>query len=186
MRTVIVCLLLGAALVGGCDRQSPPAPQGNQAAGNFPAPVAGGKLDRSHKSEAAPAFAFTGPDGKQTTLADFTGKPLLVNLWATWCVPCIKELPSLDALAGETAGKLQILAISQDMKGKEKVDPFWAKAGLKHLTPYIDADMGFSMGMGANLPTTILYDAAGKEVWRVGGDFDWMSAQAKALIAEAG
>ncbi|WP_448662903.1 TlpA family protein disulfide reductase [Sphingomonas sp. CJ20] len=142
-------------------------------------------MDRSHKGEAAPTIAFVDPSGAKVTLATFAGKPVLLNLWATWCAPCVKEMPTLDALAVQQAGKVQVVPLSQDFGGAEKVAPYFAKAGFKALKPYLDADAAFSTTMALNLPTTILYDSAGKEVWRVAGDMDWTGAQAAALIAEA-
>ncbi|WP_404336185.1 TlpA family protein disulfide reductase [Sphingomonas sp. MMS12-HWE2-04] len=183
MRSAIGLLLLGALAIGGCDRQSQPSQQANESTA-APAAASGGTLDRSHKGEAAPDIGFTDLAAKKTSLADFRGKPVLLNLWATWCVPCIREMPTLDALAGK-AGGITVIALSQDLKGEEKVAPFFAKAKYQHLKPYLDIDAAFSTTMQANLPTTILYDAAGKEVWRMSGDYDWVGAPAAALIAEA-
>ncbi|PMW91389.1 thioredoxin, partial [Pseudomonas sp. FW215-R2] len=73
-------------------------------------PAATHAIDRSHKGEAAPTVSFEGPDGKPMTLAAFTGKPVLVNLWATWCGPCVKEMPTLDA----AAATIPVATISQD------------------------------------------------------------------------
>ncbi|WP_294334405.1 TlpA disulfide reductase family protein [uncultured Sphingomonas sp.] len=187
LRSVIGLLLLGALAVAGCDKQSQPSQQANETspASNAAAPARGGTVDRSHKGEAAPTIAFTDTAGKKTTLAAFKGKPVLLNLWATWCVPCIKEMPTLDTLAGRVGEKLVVLPLSQDLKGMEVVGPFFQKNGYKHLKPYLDTDTAFSVQMGTNLPTTILYDSAGKEVWRVSGDFDWAGAEAAKLIAEA-
>lgn len=187
MRSAIGFLLLGALGIGGCDRQSQAPQQANESsvAANASEPKPGGTLDRSHKGEAAPAAGFTDPSGKKVSVASFKGKPVLLNLWATWCIPCIKEMPTLDALAGTKGDALVVLPVSQDLKGKEVVEPFFAKAGYKHLKPYLDTDVALSTGMAANLPTTILYDSAGKEVWRVSGDFDWAGQEAAALIAEA-
>lgn len=188
MRPAIALLLTGLVAIGGCDRPSQPpqqATQGNTAqAASTSAPKAGA-VDRSHKGEAAPSLPLQDPAGKTVTLASFKGKPVLLNLWATWCIPCIKEMPTLDALAGQQGAALQVLAISQDFKGKEAVGPFFQNARFKHLQPYLDPDAAFSMGMGANLPTTILYDSSGKEVWRVLGEKNWAGADVSALIAEA-
>lgn len=203
-RVLIVMLLAGAALTGGCDRQSPSAGQANSAAAangatagampdempsaNAAAPAAEAKamVDRSHKGEAAPATAFADPQDKQVTLADFKGQPVLVNLWATWCAPCIKEMPTLDALAVREAGKIKVLTISQDLEGQAKVLPFFAKGHYKALQPYIDAQAALSIGYQANLPTTILYDATGHEVWRVSGGMDWSGDEAKRLLGDVG
>ncbi len=187
MRSVIGLLLLGALALGACDKQSQPSQQANEtsAPANAAAPAPSGTVDRSHKGEAAPTIAFTDTGGKKTTLAAFQGKPVLLNLWATWCVPCIKEMPTLDTLAGRVGDTLVVLPLAQDLKGMEVVGPFFQKNGYKHLKPYLDTDTAFSVQMGTNLPTTILYDSAGKEVWRVSGDFDWAGAEAAKLIAEA-
>jgi thiol-disulfide isomerase/thioredoxin len=175
-RSRVICLAL---LVAGCDRAAPPAGQPDEVtAAPVGAPAAAG-LDRSHKGEAAPAVPFAAPDGKQVTLASFTGKPLLVNLWATWCAPCIKELPSL---ASAKFDGVQVLAISQDLEAA-KVKPFLDARGLK-LAPYVDTKLGLSTAYAANLPVTILYDAAGKEVWRRTGAYDWASADARKEVAE--
>jgi thiol-disulfide isomerase/thioredoxin len=187
LRSVIGLLLLGALALGACDKQSQPSQQANEtsAPANAAAPAPGGTIDRSHKGEAAPTIPFTDAAGKKTTLADFKGKPVLLNLWATWCVPCIKEMPTLDTLAGRVGDKIAVVPLSQDLKGMELVGPFFQKNGYKHLKPWLDTDTAFSVQLGTNLPTTILYDSAGKEVWRVTGDFDWAGDAATKLIAEA-
>ncbi|UIJ45419.1 TlpA family protein disulfide reductase [Sphingomonas cannabina] len=200
MRSAMAPVLVMALLAGGCDRQSPPAAQGNVGAGNTaddvppPAPdeVAApsaaapkaGSFDATHKGEAAPDFAFRDPAGKDVTLADYRGKPVLLNLWATWCAPCIKEMPSLDALAAREGAKLQVIALAQDLD-PSKVAPFWAKGGYKAIRPSLDPKIAFSTGLGANLPTTILYDSRGKEVWRVSGAVDWTGAEAAKALAVA-
>jgi thiol-disulfide isomerase/thioredoxin len=199
MRSAIVVVLLGL-VAGGCDRQSPSAPQGNAAtaapatspdevpppspdeATGSTAPAAKG-FDRSHKGEPAPTHVFTAPNGKPTTLAAYKGRPVLVNLWATWCAPCITELPSLDALAARPGGP-RVLAISQDMDAA-KVQPFWAGRKLRTLQPSLDPKMAWSTGMAVNLPTTILYDGGGREVWRYSGVLDWAGPEAAKALAEA-
>ena len=207
MRRVILLLpgLLAAFALGGCDRQNPPAPQGNganqAAAAAHPAPAGGetgnaaahpayptGRLDRSHAGTAAPDIAFEDPQGQPVRLSSFRGRPLLVNLWATWCGPCVVEMPSLDALAGrqtEGAG-LRILAISQDMEGRQKVTDFFAARSFRHLQPYLDKDMGVMTALRLEtLPTTILYDSQGREVWRMIGMADWQSERIARLLLEA-
>ena len=193
MRSTIALLPLLLALgIAGCDRAKEADGQANATVpGNSEAPVASAaaeradKLDRSHEGEAAPTTAFIAPDGKRVTLADFKGKPLLLNLWATWCAPCVREMPTLDALAVRAADKLQVLPVSQDLEGATKVLPFFEKAKFKALKPYLDTDVAFSTGYGVNLPTTILYDSQGREVWRVSGDMDWNGNTAAGWIAEA-
>jgi thiol-disulfide isomerase/thioredoxin len=189
-RVAIVCLL--ALTAAGCDRQSTPPEQANAqanatAASPDEATGAGSTaqigVDRSHKGEAAPATTFKDAAGQSTTLAAFRGKPVLVNLWATWCGPCVAELPTLEALA--KSGKVRVAAISQDTGAAAKVPAFLKDHGAPTLTPYLDDTMALSTGWSANLPTTILFDSAGKEVWRWNGGNDWNSAAAAKLIAEA-
>jgi thiol-disulfide isomerase/thioredoxin len=186
MRSTACLVLLAALLAGACDRGAVPVGQGNETAA-APAAAgvpAAGSLDRSHKGEAAPVYAFNGPDGKLTSLAAFKGKPVLLNLWATWCGPCVKELPTLDALAAAQAGTLQVIPLSQDTD-TAKVAPFFAQRHFRALKPYTDGKMAWLPAVTANLPTSILYDAAGREVWRTVGDLDWTGEVARRALAEA-
>ena len=143
-------------------------------------------IDRSHKGEAAPGAAFRGPDDAAVTLAAFKGKPLLVNLWATWCAPCVAEMPTLDALAAERGEAMAVIAVAQDLQGAEVVDPWFQKAGLKVLQPYLDPENALLDAYNSALPTTVFYDAAGRELWRVVGAIDWQGKEARALLAEGG
>jgi thiol-disulfide isomerase/thioredoxin len=145
-------------------------------------------VDRSHKGEAMPAVGFTGLGDKPTTLAkEAGGKPLIVNLWATWCVPCIAELPELDTFAGVAASKgIKLIAVSQDQEGAKQVDPFLAKRKFANLKRYLDIETGLGFAYAANLPTTVLYDAKGKEVARVIGALKWDGPEAQALLKELG
>lgn len=148
-------------------------------------PETTGKPDRSHQGEAVPTAAFEMPGGGALTLGAFAGKPFLLNLWATWCGPCKIEMPALDAIAGE--GKLTVVTVSQDLDGAKVVQPYFAKAGFRALKAYTDKETHLSETLGSpSLPTTILYDAKGREVWRVTGGMTWTSAAARRLLAEAG
>lgn len=192
MRAIPLFLLafVLALPVLGCDRQAE-APKGDKqgkpvAAGQPAEASSAGKLDRSHAGAAAPAASFQDPQGRKVSLSDFRGRPLLVNLWATWCAPCVVEMPTLDALAAREDGKLQLLAISQD-SDRAKVDAFFAEHGFESLEPYMEPDLKLMPEMGVEiLPTTILYDPDGREVWRMTGVADWGSAESARLIAEAG
>ncbi len=176
----LIVLLIVGLLVAACDRQKPDVPQAPAA------DVHSGKgLDRSHMGKLAPAIAFNGPAGEPTSIAEFKGTPVLVNLWATWCAPCVKELPTLQALKVRQKAKLAVIAISQDMTDSASVDDFLAGKKLGNFAAYHDPDMALSSALGVQiLPTTILFDAAGKEVWRFTGDLDWTGDEAKALLAE--
>lgn len=133
-----------------------------------------------------PTESFVDPQGKPVTLAAFKGKPLLVNLWATWCAPCVKEMPSLDRLAVRTKGKLQVLVVNQDSdkQAKDPVPEWWAKAKLANLSLYRDAKNELGFAFGGGLPVTVLYDAQGKEVWRISGEFDWDGSRASELLKQ--
>lgn len=203
MRPVIPFLLLAALSIGGCNKQpaasqqasefvaatataSPsPAPCSEPVTSTSPTPQTIGTLKCDHAGEAAPDIGFVDPSGAKVTLTAFRGKPVLLNLWATWCAPCVGEMPTLDALAQSLDGKVQVLAISQDLDGEKKVGPFFQQHGFKKLEPYLDTQTAFSTTLQVNLPTTILYDLQGKEVWRMLGGMDWSSDVAKELVAQA-
>lgn len=133
----------------------------------------------------APAFTFKDADGKDLTLADRKGKVLLVNLWATWCAPCVKEMPSLDRLQAELGGPdFEVVAISLDRGGLNEVKPFFEANGIKALAPYLDPQMTAMKAAQPlpGLPTSILVDREGREVGRLPGAADWSGEEAKALI----
>ena len=176
-------LLLALASCGKAPRQ----PEAEAPAQQAPAEAApAGKLDRSKAGQAAPATAFEDPDGAPATLADFRGKPVLLNLWATWCAPCVAEMPTLDRLAGRESGRLSVVTVSQDLDGRARVEAFFDKQGYRNLETWLDPRMALMTGLEADtLPTTILYDARGREVWRMVGREDWESERAALLLAEA-
>ena len=178
-------LLIAVALVAlaSCHKSSERTANQSSAA----APEAPGKgADRSHRGQAAPTTGFNDPDGKPMSLKAFAGKPTLVNLWASWCAPCVKELPTLDRLA--QSGKIHVLAVSEDDGPHPSVVAFLQAHKIATLKPYQDAKMSLSSALGPDtvLPTSILFDANGKEVWRYVGDLDWTSPEAAKLLAEAG
>lgn len=189
--SLLILGLLLAGSVAGCDREKAGGGQAAQGQANVSAGQAKGvgafeyMIDRSHKGKAAPTARFTGPDDAPVTLADFHGRPLLVNLWATWCGPCVAEMPTLDALAAARGETMNVIAVAQDLQGAEVVDPWFQKAGLKALQPYLDPENGLLDAVNSALPTSIYYDADGREIWRVIGAIDWQGEEAKALLAEA-
>ena len=159
--------LLGAVL----KSQAPPPPEG---------------VIVAERGDIVPVMNLPDVNGVATRLPDaWLGKPRLVNLWATWCAPCVAEMPTLDALAAQKAGKLTVVAVAQDLQGAAVVDPWFQKAGLKALQPYVDPENGLLDAANSALPTSIYYDAEGREIWRVIGAIDWQGAEARALLAEA-
>lgn len=194
-RSLISLLLLGCALLSACDRQSAPNQQANAAtSGEVPASAAkesenapGYRVDRTHKGEPLPDFTFTDPQGNKATLAKFSGRPILVNLWATFCGPCIIEMPQLDQLTATYAkDRLAVITISQDSAGPEKVTAFFAKNHFASLEPWLDPENNFGFHYATGLlPTSVLYTADGREVARVTGAMDWESKDAQSLIEEA-
>jgi thiol-disulfide isomerase/thioredoxin len=161
-------------LAGGCDRETAPPAQ--------PQP----QVERRFAGSELPDFTFRDPAGKTLRLASLTGKPLLINLWATWCAPCVAELPALDRLAAASGGALKVLTVSQDMAQPEKIAGFLAERGVRQLEPWLDPDNSLAFHYKAEvLPTSILYDAQGREVWRFTGPREWGDEPTAKLLAEA-
>jgi thiol-disulfide isomerase/thioredoxin len=136
-----------------------------------------------------PVAEFNGPDGK-VTLADFQGRVVLLNLWASWCGPCVEELPSLDQLQDELGGDdFMVLAVDMD-RSKAEAEAFLAKAGIKNLPLYHDNRFALAQklsvpGLPSGLPITVLYDKSGNELARLSGGADWNGEEAHALIKAA-
>jgi thiol-disulfide isomerase/thioredoxin len=131
----------------------------------------------------APEIGFADSAGKSLSLADFRGRIVLVNLWATWCEPCIREMPSLDRLRAALPDRdLAIVLVSQDRGGDKVVAPFFTKLGLK-LETYLDpkSTVGHAFEV-RGLPTTILIDREGRELGRVEGALAWDGAPAQSLL----
>ncbi|MEO1252292.1 MAG: redoxin family protein [Pseudomonadota bacterium] len=133
----------------------------------------------------APQIAFDRGDEK-VSLADFRGKAVLVNFWATWCAPCLKELPSLDALQDRLGGRnFEVVAIAADPKGPEAAQSFLDRLKIKNLDLYADPRLAMATSIGGSgaLPVSILYDAKGREVGRLVGEADWASEEAVRLVS---
>jgi thiol-disulfide isomerase/thioredoxin len=131
-----------------------------------------------------PAHPFTDENGAEMSFADFEGKILLVNLWATWCAPCRVEMKALDRLEAAMGGAdFAVLPISLDIDGAEAVLPFYEEFGLDHLPVALDpaSKIGHALGF-SGLPTTILVDRDGNGLGYLLGPAEWDSAEAEALI----
>ena len=154
----------------------------------IPKSLATGAMERfkpARPPKPMPDLEFLDADDKPLRLANLTGKARLINLWATWCGPCVAELPQLDAIAASHPG-LRVLTVNQDTQKLEAVAPFLKAHGVTHLEPWLNPDNSLTFQFGAEtLPATVLYDSAGREVWRTVGGRDWASADTAALLAEA-
>lgn len=177
-------LAIPLLLLAGCDRagEVPAQPvEGGEAAN-----PAAGEVVRKFAGTPIPALQFSDPEGKVLDLGAQDG-PVLINLWATWCAPCVKEMPQLDSLAETLDGEVQVITVSQDVRGAEVVTPFFARAGFARLEPWLDPDAALSAQFSPEgvLPLTILFDAQGKEVLRVTGGYDWSTPEAAALVRDS-
>ncbi len=177
---VVKSAVLAAALfAGGCDRQTD-APRQPEAAASTKG------LSREHAGKPLPDVVLRDPSGEELALESLKGQPVLVNLWATWCAPCVKELPTLNRIANRADVGVEVVTVSQDLGEPEAVQRFLDERGLAQLPAWIDAEGALPASYGVQaLPVTILYDASGREVWRYLGDRDWTSEESLKLISEA-
>lgn len=147
-----------------------------------------GELIETKPPRPVPELTLTDLAQEQpANLAAYRGKPLIVNLWATWCGPCITEMPSLAKLAADFKDKgVAIVAISEDRGGKFVVDPFLKQHDISGFPIYLDKTMSTMKALKQTtiLPMTLLIDADGNEVGRVLGDRDWDSAESKAELVK--
>ncbi|KPP82293.1 MAG: Thiol:disulfide oxidoreductase TlpA [Oceanicaulis sp. HLUCCA04] len=135
---------------------------------------------------AQPLVGLVTGDGEEITLADRRGKLVLVNFWATWCAPCVVEMPALDALQAELGSDdFEVIAISMD-RTMEEARRFYDENGINALGLYHDPALRAAIAAGSRgLPTTILYDRHGGEIGRLSGEAEWDSEDAIALIEAA-
>ena len=172
-------------LLAGCDRAADGGAQPDDAAPAAEASALTGTIDAQFAGTPLPDVVITDAAGRSLDLGAVEG-PVLINLWATWCAPCVTEMPQLDALAGELDGEVRVITVSQDLRGAEAVTPFFAARRCARLEPWLDPETVLSaqFSPSGQLPLTILFDAAGKEVWRVAGGYDWASSAASAKVRE--
>jgi thiol-disulfide isomerase/thioredoxin len=129
------------------------------------------------------ATVFQDSAGADVTLASFKGKVVVVNFWATWCAPCVKEMPTLNALQSQMGDKLKVIAISQDRDGAKVTVPFIQKNGWKDVSYFDEPKSRFQRDAQLRgLPTTIILDQTGQEVGRLEGTIDWTRNDVKAVL----
>jgi thiol-disulfide isomerase/thioredoxin len=177
---VLAAVLYGIGTFSVHAPSAPPTP---------PASLA--RLVPAKQAAAAPAAVFNGTDGQKHTLASFKGHYVLLNLWATWCAPCVKELPALAELQGAMAdGRLRVVAVDVARGTPADAAAFLKSHDASRLTPYIDPDLALMRAFGAyGLPLTILIDDKGREIARSVGPADWSAPESieyfKALTARS-
>ena len=147
------------------------------------APAVSGELFTATEPRPVPELHFVDGASQSRTLGDFRGKVVLLNLWATWCLPCRQEMPALARLQAHLGGpEFEVLALAIDKKGLPAVQAFYAELGLKALAIYVDGSERAASQLGAlGLPTTLLVDAQGNEIGRAMGPREW---DAPAAVAE--
>jgi thiol-disulfide isomerase/thioredoxin len=135
-----------------------------------------------------PPLSFSGPDGKHLTLADFHGRDVLLNLWATWCVPCRQEMPALDRLEAKLGGQgFEVVAVNIDTARLDRPKAFLSEIGVKSLSFYSDSTADLFQvlrqdGKVLGLPTTILVGKDGCEIGTMAGPAQWDSDEGVALL----
>ncbi len=166
----VLCLIVLGTLVYHIATERPPTVAERSPSGE---PL--GKFTALSEPRPAPALTLTSDSGASVTLNSLRGRPVLVNFWATWCAPCIEEMPSLLRLQAKLGG-LTILAVSEDRRGAELVDPFVAKHGVEKLAIYLDAknEAGHAFAI-EGLPTSVLIDRDGQVRARLEGAANWDS-----------
>lgn len=157
---------------------------GEAATGNVAAMAASEPQSLTH-------LAFNGPDGTELTLGEFSGKTLLVNLWATWCAPCRAEMPAFDVLQSELGGgTFEVVAINVEKGPDEKPKKFLNEIGVRNLAFYRDDTLGVfdelkSRALALGLPVTLLVDGDGCLIANMNGPAEWSGEDAKRLIRMA-
>ncbi|ACK50156.1 Redoxin domain protein [Methylocella silvestris BL2] len=202
-RLIIAFLLVGAAVLafvyamnarGGKEAAADVACPGSRQIAKTLAPLAHGEVAAfavSTQPGPLPELVFNGPDGAPTALASFRGQTVLLNFWATWCVPCRKEMPALDRLQAKAGSDgFKVVAVNIDTAKLDRPKAFLKEAEIKNLDFFADETAGVfqtlkGVGKALGLPTTILVDRNGCDLGVMAGPAEWDSPDALALIAAA-
>jgi len=131
-----------------------------------------------------PDVKFFKSDGSEATLKDYAGQGVILNLWATWCAPCVREMPELDALKAELAAdNIEVLAVSSDRAGHTAISEFYERTGIKNLDALHDPKNAAGRALAVRgLPTTLIINPAGKEVARIVGIHKYDTEESKAYF----
>ncbi|MGI1662895.1 TlpA disulfide reductase family protein [Palleronia sp. KMU-117] len=143
------------------------------------------KLIFHPEPQAVSQVAFADASGAEFTLADWQGKHVVVNFWATWCAPCRKEMPGLDRLQAEFGGDaFEVVTIATGRNSLTGIRKFFEETGVTNLPILLDPKSGLARDMGVlGLPITVVLDPEGREIARLIGDAEWDSDSAKAIVA---
>jgi thiol-disulfide isomerase/thioredoxin len=179
LRAALIALGLGAIAAAGVATYL--AGRGDAVT---PATHSAGGVGWAASPQAVPQLAFVGTGERGLTLADFRGKLVLVNIWATWCAPCREEMPALDRLQQTLGGPdFEVVALSIDREGMAVVRRFYDEIGMRALAPYVDPSMRAGAALRIlGVPTTLLLDRQGRERWRKTGPEQWDSPEIVAAL----
>jgi thiol-disulfide isomerase/thioredoxin len=168
----LVVLLLAPSFAGAAESEA-----------EMPDRAKLGEFVPSPQPAPAPAISLTEPAGDTVDLSDFKGKLVLVNFWATWCEPCLREMPSMERLQSRLGDRIAVLAVSEDRGGAKTVEPFIHKLGLKSVKIYIDPKSAIGRAFEVKgLPTSFLIDRDGKVLGQVQGAAEWDSPKIMAVL----
>jgi thiol-disulfide isomerase/thioredoxin len=143
------------------------------------------KLVFAPEPQVASDVAFTDAEGGEHRLSDWRGKVVLLNFWATWCAPCRKEMPMLEALQAEFGGDtFEVVPVATGRNSVQGITRFYGEIGVDNLPILLDPKQALAREMGVfGLPVTVILDAEGREIARLIGEADWQSDSAKAIVA---
>jgi thiol-disulfide isomerase/thioredoxin len=160
----------------------PPVATGSFSKALATGPLAGFIIHPTRK-DIAP-FTFANDKGETIDLSKWKGRVVLLNLWATWCAPCRKEMPDLSKLQTELGGPdFEVVALSLDRKGLAASQVFLKETGVANLAAYVEPDgKALAKLQALGLPATILIDRAGREAGRILGPLEWSSPEALAMV----
>jgi thiol-disulfide isomerase/thioredoxin len=190
LAAVVIAGVLYGKSPGGSKDEASQCPAANAVAARL-APFATGEvaaLNVAKNPKPAVDISFSAADGKKLTLADFKGRNVLLNLWATWCVPCRAEMPALDRLQAKMGGAdFEVVAVNIDTSRLDRPQAFLAEAGVKSLKSYADpsADAFEALkvaGKALGLPTSLLIGADGCELAVMAGPAQWDSSDAARVV----
>jgi thiol-disulfide isomerase/thioredoxin len=184
--TILAAAVSGVVLLVLRYEYSRQAPSPESAVRTPGPPASENPLDLSvfDKPRDLPETRFADDQGHDLTLGDFRGRVVLLNVWATWCVPCRKEMPALDRLQAKLGGdKFLVIPLSIDREGVTAVKHFYQDLGLEKLGIYVDASGKGSRALAIpGVPTTLLIDRQGREVARKMGEAQWDSPEMVSLV----